>query len=246
MIRIIAGKNGAGKTYSGVKYVVEQLKKGRLVFSDTPVFVEHKGKLLKTAVLTKLMLKNFSFPIGSLVFVNEGDAWYNGRAFKDFTAEDLIIFSQCRHVDIDLVIVAKRFGGLDLNIRSCCDEFVWSTRFPKSQILPPLFFRQEIYDSEVDFDKPSARFKPSVKWVFFSKKIARCYDTKFQRHILESRPLKDYKFWPDKEYIKPVTIKDKLFKKIVKAPTTFIPGSAQQGGETLIDFLINKRKKDCV
>lgn len=201
MIEIIAGKNGAGKTYSGVRWIMQQMKKGRLVFSDTPIFFEHKGKLLKTAILTKDMFRNFRFPENCVLFVNEGDSWFNSRAFKDFTAEDLIMFSQSRHLSMDLIIVAKRFGGLDLNIRACCDNFVWSTRFPKSDKIRPFFFKHTVYDAEEDFNAVVPKVKPFVMYYLFRKKVADCYDTKYQRNILAKRPISEYHYWPDSHYV---------------------------------------------
>lgn len=201
MIKLIAGRNGAGKTYSGVKYVREQMKLGRIVFSDTPVFVKHKGEVLSSAILTKSMLKNFQFPEDSVIFINEGDAWFYSRDFKTFTTQDLIIFSQCRHINLDLIVIAKRFSALDLNIRACTDEFVWCTRFPKNDKIPPLFFKHTIYDSEEDFNSIIPKVKPYVKYVFFNRKTASSYDTKYQRHILENRPEKEYVYWSDCEYI---------------------------------------------
>lgn len=213
MIRLICGRNGAGKSYSGVKYVIEQMKKGRTVFSDTPVFVVHKGKLLVSAKLTKEMLKDFQFPEDSVIFVNEGDAWFYSRDFKGFTKEDLVVFSQSRHINLDLVIIAKRFSGLDLNIRACTDEFIWCTRFPKFQIIPPVLFKHTVYDSEEDYNSLNPKVKPYVRWVLFSRKIASSYDTKYQRHILESRPNKEYKYWSDDEYIPYQGLIKKIFKQ---------------------------------
>lgn len=212
MIKIIAGKNGAGKSYTGVKEVVDALKRGRLVFSDMPIYVEHKNKVLKTAKLTKQMFTDFEFPEDCLLLVNEGDEWFNSRAFKTFTADELVVFSQSRHINIDLIVIAKRFGGLDLNIRSCCDAFIWSTRFPKTNMIRPLFFKQTIYDAEEDFNSLVPKVPPTNRFLFFSKSVAGCYDTHYQRNILKKRPVKTFEWWDDESYIP----KKRFFKKLFK------------------------------
>lgn len=195
MIKILCGKNGSGKSYNLVKYAISQMKQGRLVFSDMPIFCAHKGKVLNTAKLTKSMLRDFSFPVGSLVLINEGDSWFYSRDYKSFTADDLIIFSQSRHIDLDLIIVAKDIGALYLNIRRCTDEYVWLTRYPAFDKIRPLFFKLTTYYSESDFLSNVPRIRPSVTFTLFSKKVGACYDTKYQKNILDARPVKTYEMW---------------------------------------------------
>jgi hypothetical protein len=195
MIKLICGKNGSGKSYNLVKYAVGEMRRGRLVFSDMPIFCIHRGKVLNTAVLTKDMLRNFSFPVGSLIVINEGDSWFYSRDYKSFTSEDLIIFSQSRHIDLDLIIVAKDVGALDLNIRRCADEYTWLTRFPAFDKIRPFFFKLTTYYAESDFLSNTPRIRPSVTFTIFKKKVATCYDTKYQKNILDARPVKEYKMW---------------------------------------------------
>ncbi len=200
MISIYAGKNGSGKSYNAVKYAVSQMCKGRLVFSDMPIFCTVGNKLIVTAKLTKSMIRDFDFPEGCLVIINEADSWFNCRNSREFTVEDLIVFSQSRHIDIDLVIVAKRFTGVDTNIRSCCDDFCWMTRFPKWQKIRPFFFKLTHYETEEDFLAKVPVEKPTVNYVLFSQKIAQSYDTRYQRNILHKRPKKNYTFWEMEHY----------------------------------------------
>jgi hypothetical protein len=42
---------------------------------------------------------------------------------------------------------------------------------------------------------------PVKRFVWFSKKIATCYDTHYQKNILKQRPKKDFEWWSDENYI---------------------------------------------
>lgn len=58
MIELISGKPGSGKSYYLTRKVVRMLKRGRLVFSDTPVYVK-RGKEILTIKLYSLSLISF-------------------------------------------------------------------------------------------------------------------------------------------------------------------------------------------
>lgn len=206
MIHIVSGKPGGGKSYFLVEKVYKELK-NRLIFCDMPVYVDNGQGVEVTQKLTRGMLHDFAFPEGCMIAINEGGTWFDSRkstrAVADeytFTTEDLMVFSQHRHIDIDMIVVAQDIGMLDLNIRRCAEKYWWVQRFPDYEWyyklkLPPWFFIRKCYYSESDIMAEHPRVKPFVEIRRFRKKIAKSYDTKYQRNILKNRPRKTYVNW---------------------------------------------------
>lgn len=232
MIIIVSGKPGAGKSYELVRRVTSALLHKRLVFCDIPIYVTVGSKVLVTQMLTRSMLREFAFPEGCMIAINEGGAWFDSRNFardisKDknaFTTDDLVVFSQHRQSDIDMVIVAQDIGMLDLNIRRCTEGFMHVKCIPPSGFewyykllkLPPWFFIQHLYYLESDYNSSMPREQPLVKLVRFKLGIAKNYDTKYHRYLMQSRPVKEYISWGFDNYLG----KKIMLSKYIRVPDT--------------------------
>jgi hypothetical protein len=97
-----------------------------------------------------------------------------------------------------------------LNIRRVAERYLWIRKVPDWVFRPLLFINTTFYgESDYYSDKP--RYKPTVSVFGFKLKVARCYDTRYQKNILNKRPVIEYENWGLEHYEKPRSLVLKVF-----------------------------------
>lgn len=194
MIEVYSGIPGSGKTYNVTKKAVKALRKGRMVFSNYPI-VTYKGlgknkKRIVSKKLSREMISDKVFPMGSLLIIDEGASWFSSRDWKEFKRDDIVLFTQHRHIGIDMYVIAQHPQRLDTVIREIANIFWWCEKFP----IIPLFRLTGYYDfTEIASSKPN--IKPKTRFSLFKMKYARCYDTTYYKKLLAGREMANFEEW---------------------------------------------------
>lgn len=121
------GKKGSGKSTLLAKLAYEGLKKGHTVYSQeimsfkirTKAF--HKKELVSTIPFEPRNLYNISFPVGSVILIDEASLLWSNRDFKTFDKKIVEWFQQQRKYKVSVHLFSVSFD-IDKKIRDLCDE----------------------------------------------------------------------------------------------------------------------------
>ena len=114
------GKKGSGKSTLLVRLAVKYAKKGFLVYSNMPI--NYPGiRLFKTEDIGK-----FTFPEGSVVFVDEAGIYFDNRNYANFKAETRDWFKFQRKYKCIVYLFSQSFD-IDLKLRNLTDQMYMCT-----------------------------------------------------------------------------------------------------------------------
>lgn len=213
-VEIIGAPPRKGKTYWATRVALramENIHKKRLkniedrkknpeipefsgqVFTNYPVFHPELG-------YTKVWEPGFETePIfDSLIIVDEAHRFYNSRKIKNFTTDMHDFFAWSGQRGNDVILITHDPSRLDIIIREVCETF----RFARNWSLfgRPILFFIDSYLSEDEYKQRHAGTRYSMDWFFFSKTVAKAYDTHFFRNEPEEKPY--YQDWVEKYGLK--------------------------------------------
>jgi zona occludens toxin (predicted ATPase) len=173
MINIVVGKPGTGKTYYLVAKAVKCLNKGRNVYSN--FFIDYemlkaKGFLKKncgslTFWHTALDLINIK---EGVILMDECQIYFNSRSWKDLPESLQYKFQQHRKQGLDIWGAVQNLKRVEIVLRELTN-WVYDTK----KVLGLFVIKQ--FDPD-DISK-STRTNYGVRFSFFNKKLASCYDT---------------------------------------------------------------------
>lgn len=200
------GRIGQGKTYGATADVLDELKRGHVVYVNWKIDFEGYdqrdsllyliGSLLfpwknKLFVFPKENLKfieidaNFIDKFATLtncsVYLDEGHVVFDSYEMAKMSMKKRTSVLHTRHFDRSINIISQRPTAIHRMLRANVNRFYKYEKYGKYPFL--LFKRTEYQDMEdenVDEEKPL-----SVKLYLGKKRIFKCYDSKYLRKDLE-------------------------------------------------------------
>lgn len=200
MIKGYTGMFGFGKTLWMVNDVMEQMKKGRRVISNTPISFKDKKqeyKALYVADRHEYMQRLISE--SNCIFVLDEAGIYLPNNYWDKMPFDLTAkLMQSRKYDTDFYYTVQRFGHTTIKLRDLTNTLTKCFRrrfFGFGQIIfYAVEFDPEMVDNKIAFSSPLAKdYIINTRKLYPSKykKVFPAYDTKFK--VVESLFVEDYK-----------------------------------------------------
>lgn len=110
---MVFGKKGSGKTTLLVKFAIQHLRKGWIVYSTCPV----PGAYL----ISPKDIGKYEFPKRSVIFIDEVGMVWDNRDFKNFDTAVRDWFKLQRQRQLKVYLFSQTFD-VDLKIRNLCDK----------------------------------------------------------------------------------------------------------------------------
>lgn len=132
------GKKGSGKSTLLSKIAYENLKKGKMVYTQDvlsfPIRTKafHKKVILSTIQFDPIHIYDYSFPSGSVILIDEASilpGWSN-RDFKNSDKRLIAWFQQQRKYKVTVHLFSVSFD-IDKKIRDLCDEMFIVQKFAR-------------------------------------------------------------------------------------------------------------------
>jgi hypothetical protein len=191
MIYGVCGLPGGGKSYYMSCMIDKAVRENRPVFSNYPFPGAY--------VLEFQNLIDCSFPEGSLICIDEANAWFRNRDWAKLPKEAFLFFMHHRHFKLDMVVVAQMPTTLDVNIRDIVSYWVWSS----ATFLPVMkkdgqpraaWFRYSYYLTVEDL--VSGRNRVRTERRIAKQSIFRQFDSYYKFVELQRKPI-DMVRWDD-------------------------------------------------
>lgn len=121
------GKKGSGKSTLLSRIAYENIKKGKTVYSQEEMAFKVKIKGCRKKVIVKTIhidprnIYNYTFPVGSVVLIDEASLLWSNRDFKNFDKNIVNWFQQQRKYKVTVHLFSVSFD-IDKKIRDLCDE----------------------------------------------------------------------------------------------------------------------------
>lgn len=121
------GKKGHGKSTLLTKDAYQAFKKGRKVYSNSPLTFQirdpktHKKTLVSTLALEPSHIWDYQFPPKSLVLIDEASLIWSNRDFKTIDPRVIRWFQQQRKVKVEVRLYSVSFD-IDKKLRDLVDE----------------------------------------------------------------------------------------------------------------------------
>lgn len=204
---------GGGKSYYATYLILKELlrKNARKVFSNYPVILKVKPFIIKRIFnflhrkinkkVQPLQDKIYSSYIwdnnyiysgitDAAIFLDEAYRDFSSKESPKFTKDKHTFFATNRHNDLDIYFIAQHPARIEVIIREMTNIFYFIQPFFNPITKNPLWFTISGYLSEEEFKlrnlKTDMRF--SFDRIFFNKKVANSYDSKYYRKNVEINP----------------------------------------------------------
>lgn len=152
----VIGATGSGKSTLSAYYLKKALKKGKKVYSITPLARAYKIDVEDIGVYD---ISN------SLLIIDEAGITFDNRKFKNnFTKEQLEFFKKHRHYNVDILIISQALDT-DKKLRDLSKKIF----LVKRSILPTHFYTRQI-KKDVAINDLSKDLVDGYNFVPFSKK----------------------------------------------------------------------------
>ena len=176
----VIGATGSGKSTLSAYYLKQALKKGRRVFSITPLAGAYKIDLSDIGV--------YDISHSLLIIDEAGIAFDNRKFMNNFTNEQLEFFKKHRHYDVDILIISQALDT-DKKLRDLSKRIF----LVKRSIIPLYFYTRQIKKDVAinDFTKDLVdgyNFVPFTKKYFLACKYWKYFNS------LQPKPLKQKQF----------------------------------------------------
>lgn len=178
MIRAFVGRGGSGKTFAAVRYLWGRWKRGRAIYSTTPLidlrvkFDKEKRMWLPVNAVSYGLdwadgyLNKISDVIDKDncdVFLDELAAWLPAKDYNDIPPEFMRFLAQDRREGVDMVWTHRTFDGVIPEMRRNTAEVSRGMRFGPMII-------QKVYDPDTPKDT-------ATRVLFVSPKVYDLYQT---------------------------------------------------------------------
>lgn len=184
----IIGATGSGKSTLSAWYAKKALKKGKKVFSFTPLLGAYKIELSDLGIFD---ISN------SFLIIDEAGITFDNRNFKsNFTLEQLEFFKKHRHYNVDIVIISQALDA-DKKLRDLAKKIY----LVKRSILPTHFFTRQI-KKDVVINDMTKDLTDGYNFIPFSRKYyLACkywkYFESLQPKLLQKKIFKKYNIKKD-------------------------------------------------
>lgn len=195
------GKIGQGKTYGATVDVIDELKRGHIVYTNWDIdwngfderesfihilgsllFFRNKFRKFPASNLRKIevdenFIKNFSQLTNCSVYLDEGHVVFDSYEMAKMSMDKRVAVLHTRHFDRSIHIISQRPTAIHRMLRANVNRFY---RYDKLISKPFILFRrveyQEMEDENVVEENPE-----SVKLYLGQKKIFNAYNSKYLR-----------------------------------------------------------------
>ena len=198
------GLPGSGKTLTGTYLAIKHFKKDNTglkkfirflqrkpkivnnVYSNYPILLDKRKKVYSNKVSIYDLMNQYSFPIGSLIIIDEIQLFYDSDEYKSFP-KVIANFNQAhRHFGIcDIIYISQHPSRVIKKLRNVVCEFY---RIKKRVVLPILkvgfvtarvTYEFEDYDQAFTKDKELKKMRDIKGKMFFMnfRKIYKSYNT---------------------------------------------------------------------
>ena len=187
MIEFYWGLPGEGKSFLVTGIAKEHIIKGRMVFSNYPIYFKHKGKMLSSYVWDD---KYVYEPIHDCdIIIDEGYRTASSRDWKNFTVDEHTFYGTVGHNGIDVYFITQAIPRIEVIIRELVGKFhhISKTSIPWIKPDPRGFYEKVLWfldeTSLQDNSKPGTPSKEiyTKSHTLFNKTVAAAYDTKYYR-----------------------------------------------------------------
>lgn len=184
MIYGVCGLPGDGKSYFMSVMIDEAMKEKRTVFSNYPFPGAY--------VLTFEDLIESSFPEGSLLCIDEANAWFRNRDWAKLPKEAFLFFMHHRHFKLDMVLIAQMPTTIDINIRDIVSYWIWASAtfhpWKKVNDQPKAILFKYSYFLTIE-DMIAGRFRIKRRRMFAKQKIFKKFDSYYKFVELQREPI---------------------------------------------------------
>lgn len=216
------GNLGTGKTLNAVGDLMENMKRGRTVVSNTPIRFKHKGKWLESITITDLddFNKAFINGVDIDIFMDELSVYLPSTYWNKISPGFIMKFAQMRHFRCNLYYTEQGWGHGVKRVRDLTN-WVWACH--KSQTLIP------VPNIHIYHNKETGRINDISVNRYYLYKSTLFNPSFFEHNIIDSAKIKQYIM--DERTLYPST-----YKRIFPAYNTYfnVKGS-NLGGDDLID-----------
>lgn len=121
------GKKGCGKSTLLTKMAINDLKKGKIVYSTEDIAVKirdkktHKTYLLETIPIEPNIIYSYTFVPNSVIYIDEASLLWSNRDFKKMDKRIVQWFQLQRKYKVTVHLFSVSFD-IDKKIRDLCDE----------------------------------------------------------------------------------------------------------------------------
>jgi hypothetical protein len=133
-------------------------------------------------------LCNYSFPIGCTIIIDEAGKWFNSRSWDKLPKDVFSLFTQHRHLKLDLIIGVQNFKRIDVSLREVIELTYWAVNYP----FLPYFIHRGYFDLE---KVGNMKESDKTKLVWKSKKIKQMYDTHAMKSEYDEIPIIPTREW---------------------------------------------------
>jgi zona occludens toxin len=196
MILFHEGWPGSGKSYDAVQKVIDNLRRGRKVYSNIEGFDDprHREALKclsglndydfnnQLIYLKKDEIYNFWTFVEkqSLVIIDEAHKFYNARNWQNKGNNEFADWcSTARHDGIDLILITQDVGKVDSQVRSLAE---WIYRYKKINFMGSLVNRSYLCFAFPDQDSKQYMSKQAHR---YDPKVFKCYKSYASKDIKE-------------------------------------------------------------
>jgi hypothetical protein len=158
------GKKGAGKTLQMVKDVMEEMKQGKRVISNTPIRFKYRGVWLQSITIENpdLFLKAIVNERRAIIAIDEAPTFLPNSLWHKIDVSLIRALSQARHIALDLYYTSQGWGHTVKRLRDLTD---WVIECRKASFFIPRFKIIEKFDF---IDKRKFKTIVSRPWKVFT------------------------------------------------------------------------------
>ena len=130
------GKKGCGKSTLLTKLAINDLKKGKTVYSTENISIKiydkktNKKITVSTIPLEPSLIYSYSYPINSVIYIDEASLLWSNRDFKKMDKRIVEWFQLQRKYKVTVHLFSVSFD-IDKKIRDLCDEMYICTKLAR-------------------------------------------------------------------------------------------------------------------
>jgi Zonular occludens toxin (Zot) len=199
MIKAYVGLQGSGKTLNMVRDLMDQLRMGRKVISNTPIMFYENGVKYQSVTIgdskefERAVINSFNCTLA----IDEASIFFPSTFFNKMKPEHIYKFAQSRKMRTDLFYTTQGFGHTIKRLR---DNTNWVVSCHRRKFILPLEMRlrKHLYNEETKETKTI--FSPRIRRPYIY--IGRLYNPDFfGRHILDPKKkrmfiINEWKIYP--------------------------------------------------
>jgi hypothetical protein len=190
MTEAFVGDIGSGKTLNMVKKLIEIMKTGRKVITNTPISFDYKGKTFKSITIFNSddFLKVFINSRYVTIGLDEAGIFFPATFWNKVSGEIIYKLAQTRHMGVDLLYTVQGFSHTIKRLRDLT-HYVVSCKRRKFWLPFPHIGRYKDYDNKKD-DFLTHRYPTLKRPVYYA---ATMFRPDFFRHsILDKKKIRQF------------------------------------------------------